>query len=383
MTHNQMPAYPTAARRRQGGFCLAWFMILTTVISPQPAGATQTEIPFRSDLSEAALPGPAPRRVGVRGSVSPLDWQRSLLLADPDGDGVLEGRATFAVAGSRPFLEYKFVVEGPKVLWELEEEANRVALSGPGMPPPALAHWNIQNPLSSAGLAQVRFSAGEIRADLALLRKALEGLHPGLHRHQDAPALAARWNELEQSIPPELSVREGYLLLSRAVAAIRCGHTWPSFRNQSALTQQALFDGPDKLPFACRWLDGGLVVTGNGSDDDWFTAGTQILGLNGAPISITRDRLLPLVRGDGENTGQRLAGLGLVGNGSFEALDAFLPLLSSPEGCRFRLGGLPARRIPVDEDPEDPPSHCGHPRQRGWNGRRGGGVAFLLCEETP
>ena len=312
-------------------------LTLAVLASAAVTAADQATISFQLDLTRYKLPGSMPPRVGVRGSVPPLSWERSMLLKDPNGAGLYSGNAVFEVTGAGQFVEYKFVIEDSKPLWELENEGNRVALLREGMTTLAVAQWNTPNPLPGEDLARLHVSASELRADLALLRETLAALHPGLHRYVDAAALASRWAELERSLKPELSLGEGYLLLAQTVAAIRCGHTWPNFWNQSALTQQALFDGPDKLPFACRWIDDALVVTGNGSEDDRFQRGTRILRLNGVAAGTIRDRLLECVKGDGANTGQRLAGLGLVGHGSFEALDAFLPVLFPPTEGRFRV----------------------------------------------
>ena len=297
----------------------------------------QITLTFQLDLSRTNLLGSPPKQVGVRGSVPPLDWERSRPLTDPDGDGVFSATVAFDATRSQRFVEYKFVVEGAKPRWELENEANRVALLREGARTLTAVPWNMPDVFDREELARVRFTAAEVRADLALLREALDCLHPALHRHQPKASLTARWAELERSVDADRSLGETYLLVSEFVGAIRCGHTWPNFWNQSALVQHALFDGADKLPFACGWLDDGLVVTGNGSTDDRFRPGTRILRLNGVPVGTIRDRLLGYVKGDGGNRGQRLAGLASAGGGSFEALDALLPVLFPPTAGEFQV----------------------------------------------
>jgi hypothetical protein len=51
-------------------------------------------------------------RVGVRGGVAPLTWEKTLLAADPDGDGRYEAIVSFARA---PFggqaVTYKFKMD--------------------------------------------------------------------------------------------------------------------------------------------------------------------------------------------------------------------------------------------------------------------------------
>ncbi|MBK8045354.1 MAG: hypothetical protein IPK21_23485 [Haliscomenobacter sp.] len=126
------------------------------------------------------------------------------------------------------------------------------------------------------------------------------------------------------------SYREAYLLISRLVGQVRCGHTYANFFNQNQLIQHAVFRQADKLPFLFRILDRRIFIAENASEHEAIPVGAEIKRVNDIPVSEIWDSLLPLVKADGNNDGKRLADLQVFGVEGFEAFDVYFPLLFPP-----------------------------------------------------
>lgn len=163
-------------------------------------------------------------------------------------------------------------------------------------------------------------TANDLKGDIAILREALR-LHPGLYRYNTPSQVEARIAQLEPAFvaAPGLSAR--YLLLSRFLATIRCGHSYCNFFNQKKAVASDLFDRPTRLPFHFRWIRGTMVVTDYGGSD--LPRGSEVLEVDGA---IPRDmlaRLLPYARADGHNDAKRVSLLEVRGDDTIEFFDVF------------------------------------------------------------
>ncbi len=176
-----------------------------------------------------------------------------------------------------------------------------------------------------------------LAGDIAILRQAYEALHPGLYRYATADAMAARFDVLAKDFAASASQAEAYLILSRFLASIRCGHTYANFYNQSDAVAATLFAGRTRLPFAFRWLEDAMVVTGDLTADKALPPGTVIAAIDGRPVAEILAALLPYARADGGNDGKRRAQMEVQGFDRFETFDIFQGLLFPPGDGGFRL----------------------------------------------
>ena len=195
-------------------------------------------------------------------------------------------------------------------------------------------------------------ASAALRADLATLRRAYETLHPGLYRYLTREEVAARFDAVDRYFGSDRTVAEAFLALTRLTAAIRCGHSYPNFFNQSKAIGQALFEGQDKLPVAFRWLDHRMVVTADYAPDADLPRGTEIVTINGVPTRTILDSLLPLARADGGNDAKRVAYLEVQGQERYQPFDVLYPLVFPVQGPRFTLtirrpGTTATRRVTV------------------------------------
>lgn len=180
-------------------------------------------------------------------------------------------------------------------------------------------------------------AAAALRADLAVLREAYDSLHPGLHRYLTRAEVARRFDAVDRYFATDRSIAEAFLALTRLTAAVRCGHSYPNFYNQSQRIRDALFEGQDKLPVAFRWLGRRMIVTADHAPDADLPRGTEIVSINGVPARRILDSLMPLARADGSNDAKRIAYLEVQGEERFHPFDILYPLIFPVREPRFTL----------------------------------------------
>jgi Peptidase family S41 len=179
-------------------------------------------------------------------------------------------------------------------------------------------------------------TAADLAGDIAILREAL-ALHPGLYRY-NSPAQIDGWIALLSSDFAAASTDQArYLLLSRFLARIRCGHSYANFFNQKKAIAAALFDRPTRVPFHFAWVGDQMIVTHDHSGTGSISTGTRITKLNGIDPSAVRAALLPYVRADGHNDAKRISLLEVQGLDRFETFDVFQGLLFAPQGGVHRI----------------------------------------------
>lgn len=179
-------------------------------------------------------------------------------------------------------------------------------------------------------------SAAQARADLQLLRRAFNTLHPGLHRRATPAQVDAAFAAAEQAVAGGSTQAGLFLLCSHIAASVNCGHTWASHFNARQDLRQLLLDGGDKLPFTLRWVQGRALVTGSAAAG--LAAGSELLAIDGRPVAQIAAALLPLLRADGQHAGavgKRWAQLDSGPNG--HAMDWLFPLRFPPTQGRWRL----------------------------------------------
>lgn len=136
----------------------------------------------------------------------------------------------------------------------------------------------------------------EARADLALVRAAMEEMHPGLTRYASRADIDAAWARLDAAAAKPLTELDLYRELSLALAVIRCDHTKSEY---SQAIEAYRRESPTHLPFRFRLFPGETAEQG----DRMFVAssdpaqplpfGTEILAIHGEPVG----KLLKLLGG--------------------------------------------------------------------------------------
>lgn len=201
-------------------------------------------------------------------------------------------------------------------------------------------------PLAPASILK----ASDLQSDAALLREAYQTLHPGLYRYRTRPEMDAAFGTLEQEFSRDRTVADAFLALARLTAYVQCGHTYPNFFNQSEAVARALLQQP-RVPFEFRWLDRRMVVTHSYTPE--LRAGTEVLVIDGRPVTQILADLMPYSRADGGNDAKRVSNLEVQGRGEYEAFDIYYPLVhpradSQPLRLEVRLApGEQVRKLQV------------------------------------
>jgi hypothetical protein len=176
--------------------------------------------------------------------------------------------------------------------------------------------------------------------DIALLRQAYTAMHPGLLRYNSTAEIDARFDRLQRDFDKPGASGAGdlasrYLVLSRFLATIRCGHTYANFYNQSDALQKALFSGQDRLPFTFHWIGERMVVTCDPGGLG-LARGTEVLAVEGRPAPQVLAGLMTLARADGSNDAERRRLMSVEGFARYESFDVFYPLMFGGRD-RYRL----------------------------------------------
>lgn len=135
----------------------------------------------------------------------------------------------------------------------------------------------------------------EASEDIAVLRRALESVHPGLVRYVPKPKVDAMLARLETRARQSITPDDLYVEVSRVLAAVHCDHTKAEY--PAALAQYRR-EHPTHLPFRFRLIDGRMFVYSS-SDAESLPRGTEVLSIDGQPIAAIVDGVKPLVSYDG------------------------------------------------------------------------------------
>ncbi|HEX6882947.1 MAG TPA: S41 family peptidase [Planctomycetota bacterium] len=188
-----------------------------------------------------------------------------------------------------------------------------------------------------------RLSAEEARADLALLWRALEELHPGLGRYEPAAETRAAFDALEERLAGGTSLGRLYLELSLLAGRLRCGHT----RVEAPPALEELRAArPTHLPFAFRLLEGRMIVSAVAAEVAGLARGDEVLGLDGVPVATLVERLAATVPIDGFTDHARPSRLDTPYEFEDSGLDHYLPYVHGFRE-RFEL----AVRAPLESTP--------------------------------
>jgi hypothetical protein len=190
--------------------------------------------------------------------------------------------------------------------------------------------------LGSAAALPASLHASPALDDLTIVKRALS-LHPGLHRYQSPQQFEHRFADFARDWQDRPGLAERFLALSRLTAAVRCGHTHCNPFNQSRAIVASLFDRPTRLPFAFRWINRQMVVTGDSGAVTGIARGSVVEQIGAVTPAAMLRTLLPYARADGSNDAKRVALLEMRGDEAFETFDIYQGLLFPPGSDGHRI----------------------------------------------
>ena len=146
-------------------------------------------------------------------------------------------------------------------------------------------------------------SAEEATRDVALLRRALETVHPGLYRYTAKPDIDAAFANLEASAAAPITELALHAEVARLLAAIHCDHTKAEMSDDLTAYRTS---NPTHLPLRFQLIEGRMIVVSNDGQAGALPVGSEILSLNGMAAPALLLAVAPLVSYDG-TTDQAIA----------------------------------------------------------------------------
>ncbi len=179
----------------------------------------------------------------------------------------------------------------------------------------------------STAKAQELIPANKLQEDYAILKQALEELHPALYKYDDKETREKDFAALKESLNQEQTALEVYTKISAFTARIKCGHTYANYWNQKKEIRTHFIEAENKLPFTFRIIDQKIFVHQNLSEEAKLKSGDQVLSIDGVSTEEILASLLPYVNSDGNNDGKRYFELQVFGQDNYNAFVIFYPLV--------------------------------------------------------
>lgn len=193
-------------------------------------------------------------------------------------------------------------------------------------------------------------AAPDARADLELLRAALETVHAGTYRYATRPELDAAFAGLDEQLTRDGGTTIGafYRDVSLLCARLRCGHTRVE---TPASLEEYRNSHPTHLPFAFRLLEGRMIVTAVDEVASELEVGAEVLALDDRSVADIVRSIAPAMILDGWTDAARPSRLDTPYEFQDSGLEHYLPLFegfrdSFTLTVRSHTGGA-ARRLRV------------------------------------
>ncbi|MEM9489556.1 MAG: S41 family peptidase [Myxococcota bacterium] len=173
------------------------------------------------------------------------------------------------------------------------------------------------------GYAPRALSAEQARADIELMWRALDRIHPGLDRYASADELAAARAHLARLAASETDDVALYREISLALAAIRCDHTKAEVPDRLSEYRQGQ---PSHLPFRFVVLDGRMYVVSSDPSAPGLSRGNEVVRIADRPVAellTTLGRAIPV---DGFTDSVKAVALASSGEFLGSGVDHFLPI---------------------------------------------------------
>ena len=151
-------------------------------------------------------------------------------------------------------------------------------------------------PALAAPYAPIALTPAAAKADIALMRRALEMIHPGLYRYRTKAEINAAFTRLEAvaNVPvTDLSLHKAVALM---LAEIRCDHTKPELSDALAVYRR---DNPTHLPFRFVIVEGRMIVASSDGQPGSPQRGAEVLSVNSIAVPVLLTTLGKAVSYDG------------------------------------------------------------------------------------
>ncbi len=146
-------------------------------------------------------------------------------------------------------------------------------------------------------------AAEDASRDVALLRRALETVHPGLYRYTPKAGIDAAFARLEAAAAKPITELALHGEVARMLATIHCDHTKAEMSDALTKFREA---EATHLPLRFQLIEGRMIVVSNDGQAGGPPPGSEVTSINGMAVPALLRKLAPLVAYDG-STDQAIA----------------------------------------------------------------------------
>jgi len=139
-------------------------------------------------------------------------------------------------------------------------------------------------------------AAAQASGDIALLRRAIETIHPGLYRYTRRSEIDSAFNRLEKAASHPTSDLDLWREIAIMVAQIHCDHTKPE-ASVAIDTYRTTY--PTHFPIRFKIIEGRMIVISSDGSPGAPSPFSEIVGINGMPVPVILATLGRAVAYDG------------------------------------------------------------------------------------
>lgn len=166
---------------------------------------------------------------------------------------------------------------------------------------------------AAAQMPNPMLTAAQASADVALMRRAMETVHPGLYRYAKKAEVDAAFARLAAAARAPISTLALHREIARMVASIHCDHSKPELPEAIEKWRQG---NASHLPLRFKLIEGRMIVAAGA-----LPAGAEIIAINGRQVPQILTALAPLVAYDGDTDqaiAEKIAGDSDLGGSDFD-----------------------------------------------------------------
>lgn len=143
-----------------------------------------------------------------------------------------------------------------------------------------------------------KFPVIQLQEDFSMLRQYLEHNHPAIYRYHDKAYYDSYFDSVQALIQDTMTELEFIKILDPVAAKVHCGHTelWYSEDFRNYLYENSLF-----IPVSINYLGSRAYIVHKYRSDPSIVPGSEVLSINGIPVSHILKTLYSSMNGDGFN----------------------------------------------------------------------------------
>lgn len=164
------------------------------------------------------------------------------------------------------------------------------------------------------------YSIDQLHEDFTDLRKTIEKVHPSLQIYHNKNSFDRAADSTYALINRAMTAKDFYILMSRLVTKVNCGHTFLSLPNDY---WKSINNYYKHFPFKLYFQNRKAFVRSNYSQDSTLVPGTEILCINGTSMRSIVDNVLDLISSDGLNETYKYAKMNRFEYGLFPGYTDF------------------------------------------------------------